>query len=1275
VMSTYILFQFLICFGIGFTFFGSTFGIYIAGSFFFMMIAIGLENICMRIDKRFMSIRDDRLSFVSSVLSNIRFVKFNVLENYFAKIAAKYRQQEVRLLWWYNLVYACTVFIDWIASSAAKIAFLVVYFWRHSKMALQQYMAFLNLDFMLSSSFSQLPWVFAALFRIRLSFQRLNKFFDIPPFYSNIIHENQPTLDNDSTHLASEIRETKDLVNHRETEEVKLSKVNNIDSLSKNEESVNADHFFIRDEETPLPSIEMNNVNFSYVNPEVEEFEDFMEEDEDTSSDEEIEADEEYDNEPEDVDKKEGPIDEEKGQRAETEVTEPTFKLSKTHLALRDIRLSINKGELVFIMGGIGSGKSSFLYSLIGELNQIFSDNIVNRYSTGEEFIKLRGSVTFAPQKPFILTKTVRENILFYELEDKDRLNQAIKMACLEEDILSFDNGIDKLLIENGMNLSGGQRSRINLARCFYKDSDIYLFDSPFSALDFETSRKILEQTVVKGLAGKTRIIVTHNIQFLKYADRIILLKRGKVAFSGDFAGFTQTIFYRNYRTSIKFNHSQDSFPKKHEINLRKRSKSKTYIDHVERKMSVNKVSHQVVAITQEEREYFKGFLNEDRVEGRQLRKMFSLIFKYYGGIVLLLLVFFVCIASNYMYYTASLYLYDIIEQGKTSGEDFWKDIQYYIVLNICPAIISFLRVIVMSAVAIRTSRTLHHRMFFEVLHADLCLFHDKIEPARIINRFSSDHDSVDFYIWSYVDDAILLFAFLSFEIFITKEATSVYMIVIFAFYYIAIFYYQGLYIKARKDLYRLERIGNTPIINLTNQIIEGSVVIKVFKKQKEIIDELAELINQNSKNTVTIASLNGWFNTRLAFINIFCVQFLAFAYILLFTTKNSLNAKQLEIFISLIYIMILDSRDFMQKFCLVETEAINLERCDALLHLPSEKKYLNLARERKVMAKVDSMKESALLPLKIYGADENQCYSYKEINDYGFNKTFFLKGRITFENVFAKYPLTTDYVLRNITFDLKPGEKLGIIGKTGSGKSTILKLLLQYFTPEKGNIIVDGYDITKIDAKKLRSEFLVISQEVTLFEGSLRDNLLFENVIHKQEHHKINQQSNAPKERSSSALLIEPLLEASEPKTEEEIAEYEAEVISKLIEFGFSKSKLNKYGLDLPITNSGENLSTGEQQLIAFFKSFFTKKKIIFLDEATAPFDYVTQQKLIEYFNGKIKGKTVISVAHKITAIADFDKVLVLDNGFVMEYGYIKDIIMHESSHFKALVEQYFGF
>ena len=391
VMSTYILFQFMICFAIGFTFFGADFGVYIGVSLIFMLIAIGLENICMRIDKCFMNIRDDRLSFVSNVLSNIRFVKFNVLENYFAKIASNYRRKEVRLLWWYNLVYACAVFIDWIASAVAKIAFFVFYFWRHSKMALQQYMAFMNLDFMLSGSFSQLPWVFAALFRIRLSFKRLNKFFDIPPFYSNIIHENLPPFDNVSTNLASEIRETKNTTDPQQSEKRDLLSQQNSDGLLNDEDSRFTDRFFVREDQAPMPSVQMNNVNFSYVNPEVEEFEDFMDEDEDSSSEEEVEAEEDYDNELDETDRREGMDNDERGQPLDTEANEPTFKLSKTHLALRDIKLTINKGELVFIIGGIGSGKSSFLYSLIGELNQIFADNIVNRFSVGKEFIKIRG--------------------------------------------------------------------------------------------------------------------------------------------------------------------------------------------------------------------------------------------------------------------------------------------------------------------------------------------------------------------------------------------------------------------------------------------------------------------------------------------------------------------------------------------------------------------------------------------------------------------------------------------------------------------------------------------------------------------------------------------------------------------------------------------------------------------------------------------------------------------------------------------------------------------
>jgi ABC-type multidrug transport system fused ATPase/permease subunit len=1271
VLSTYIVILLAFCFFTGFYLFGLVFGAYIGCSLLLMIIAVALLKVCMRIDKEFMVLRDDRLSVVSGILSNIRFVKFNVLENYFTKIVYDYRLQELSLLLKYNLIYACTVFIDWITPSLSKIVFIVVYFVKHTKMTLQAYMAFLNLDSMISSTFISLPWVFMALFRVRLAFHRIGQFLKIQPFSSNIIHcENQGGEDLLETKFRSKANETENEFLVPSIKNKRFSGQSPLKSLYDRNKNRSQEFSVIKENADEL-SIEVNNVNFSYFNPEVEEFEEIMDEGHNSSSEEEIEEEDEVE--------LEVPVDSSRVDDQLPDANEPTYRLNKEHLALRELNIDIRKGELVFIIGGIGSGKSSFLYSLMGELNQIFSDNIAKKSSKGDEYIKINGTISFCPQKPFILTKTVRENILFYEEEDRESLERAVRLSFLEEDIASFDNGIDKMLIENGMNLSGGQRSRINLARCLYRNSDIYLLDSPFSALDFDTSRRILEETIVKSLKGKTRVIITHNIQFLKYADRIISLKRGKIVFSGNFTEFSGTQFYRNYRTSIKFHHPLEGFSKKTEISLRKRSMSKSYIELPEQKLSTKAMSHTVIAISKEEREYFKGFLSEDRVEGREMKKMFRLIFKYYGGFVFLLFMFLACLAAYYMLYVSSLNLYDSIEKNETSGPIFWANIKSYIILNVAPALIAFFRVVIMTVFSMRTSKALHQRMIFEVLHADLCLFHDKIEPARIINRFSNDYDSVDFYISSYIDNTILLLAYLGFEIYVTKEATSIYLVGIFVVYFVAIFYYQGLYIKARKDLYRLERIGNTPIINLTDQIIEGSVVIKVFRKQMEIIKELSGYINENSKNTVTIASLNGWFDTRLSFINIFVVQALAFAYILIFNEKDTINTKQVEIFISLIIGMIMDSKKFMHEFCTVEAEIINLERCDALLRIPLEKRYLNLKKDRDTMNRIGKTKPANFLPLKIYGGNVNKKYTYDEINDYAFNKSFFLKGEISMQAIFAKYPLTIDYVLQNVKFELKPGEKLGIIGKTGSGKSTILKLLLQYFTPEKGKIIVDGYDITKIDAKKLRSEFLVISQEITLFEGSLRDNLIFENAVHKTNHDSLNPniQVNGPRKGKSSTDMQEPLLDQNseiEPNvvTEELPSEFENEVISKLIEFGFSKSKLSKKGLDLEISNNGGNLSIGEQQLISFFKAFFTKKKIIFLDEATAPFDYLTQQKLIDYFNSKIKGKTVISVAHKIMAIAGFDKILMLDQGLVVEYGFIKELMANENSYFRTLIDQY---
>jgi ABC-type multidrug transport system fused ATPase/permease subunit len=1248
VSASMIFLQLLFCFGVGFFLLGWAFAAFIASFILLLIATIYFKKLSMRIEKDFMHYRDQRMSLISGILSNIRFVKYNVLENYFIKLVYDSRLKEIALLWKERIIYILTMFIDSIAPAVSKTALIFTYFAINSSMKIQTFMAFMNLDTILTNAFICLPLTLHAILKLKLVFRRISTFLQLESYTINIIHE-----------ASMSVNTSEDFINGsgiQKKEREQLDKDEVMSQSVKEKPHVSSN------------SIEINNMSFSYFSQKVNEFEDIMKDE-----DNEIFHDRPHtrknsfrslsraDDQPEN---KFFAMGEGRNQQ------EPS---NNSKLVLKALNLKIKRGELVFVIGGIGSGKSSLLYSLIGELNQISLKNQSSGARIDEEYVKIRGSISICTQKPFMLTKSIRENITFYELEDQRLLESAVKMAFLEEDISHFENGLEKEIIENGLNLSGGQRCRINLARCFYKQSDIYLLDSPFSSLDFETSKKIIEETIIKSLRGTTRVIVTNNIQFLRYADRIVLLEKGEITFSGNFSEFCQSSSSKDYQFSDNHDKLVDGFGEKDD-NLSDEKKSEVVKEDKGHHTLEEKNSDNSISINFNDSGHPDELLDSDEADERNILKTFRLVFQYYGGVFFLVVFGLLCSFGNYLTYLGILNLYEMIEENKTRAGQFWKEMKVYMILNLVPAIISIVRASFFSIFALKTSKILHHRMIFEVLHGDLCRFHDKVEPARILTRFSDDFDKIDFYVWLFIDLTLLLFAFVAYEIYITMQATSVYLIGVFVLYFIVIFYYQGVYIKARKELYRLERIGNTPIINLTNQIIEGSSVIKVFKKQNEVLKELGNFLNQNTKNSLAITAITGWFDTRLIILNVLFFQLSTFMYILIFTDEKTINMKQLEILLSYLFFIILDTRVFLHFFSFAETDIVSLDRCDALLRIRPEKGYMNLSKERTDMISLDDKPSSDLLPIKHYRYDDAMIYTYEQINDYKFNKAFFFNGRIRFESVFAKYPQTTEYVSKDLSFDLLPGEKLGIIGKTGSGKSTILKLLLRYFIPKSGKIFVDGYDISKIDIKKLRSEFLVVSQEIALFEGTLRENLIYENAINKERDRKASKEGQMRTRTESSQSLLDALNEneEKESKGEQTLKELEEEVVNKLIEFGFSSHKLRQKGLDLPISCNGENLSSGEQQLISFFRVFFTKKQIILLDEATSSFDNTLQRNLMTYFISKVKGKTIISVVHKLMAITGFDKVLMLENGEVAEYGKISELLNSEQSKFKQTLEKY---
>lgn len=244
-----------------------------------------------------------------------------------------------------------------------------------------------------------------------------------------------------------------------------------------------------------------------------------------------------------------------------------------------------------------------------------------------------------------------------------------------------------------------------------------------------------------------------------------------------------------------------------------------------------------------------------------------------------------------------------------------------------------------------------------------------------------------------------------------------------------------------------------------------------------------------------------------------------------------------------------------------------------------------------------------------------------------------FTKGEIIFKRVTAQYPTRLSPSVENLTLHIKPSEKIGIVGRTGAGKSTIIKLLAQYLPLKDGQIIIDGLDISRLDLQVLRSQFLLLDQEVVLFDGTIRENIYI---------HDIGGGSQS---------------QSLERKSDEEI-------IGHLASFGFSQKILAQEGLDFRIKDNGENLSKGEQQLIALMKAIYTQKKVIILDEATSHIDYQSEQKIMDYFYEQIGDRTLITVAHRVSTLLRCDRIIVLEDGRVKEMGRTQDLLNDQESY-----------
>uniref|UniRef100_A0A0N4ZYB8 Multidrug resistance-associated protein 1 n=1 Tax=Parastrongyloides trichosuri TaxID=131310 RepID=A0A0N4ZYB8_PARTI len=865
---------------------------------------------------------------------------------------------------------------------------------------------------------------------------------------------------------------------------------------------------------------------------------------------------------------------------------------------LSNINIDMESGHLIVIIGRVGSGKSSLLSGILGEMSKI------------QGTVEIHGTVAYFPQQPWIQNLSLKENILFGE-EYKERLYKKVIECCaLKPDIDILPNGDNTEIGEKGINMSGGQKARIGLARAVYSNSDIYLFDDPLSAVDSHVGKHIFEKVLGPFgiLRNKTRVLVTNNTHILDKADLIIMMEDCKVKRIGKYDTLINdtTGVFNNFIMTVEkeIEKKETETEEKTPLSFEEDSESintevlSTVSATGDRSMSITSLTSSKVSLSDKQK---RGVLmTKEHTDTGSVKKIIYLKYfkatKYYFAFLF---------AFGYMVYNGlqlgrSLWLsawsddYDIIANNGTinpSGTSLGVRLAVYGSFGIAESLGFVMSLFALIFGGLNASKNLHSPVLYNIMRSPMSFF-DTTPIGRILNRFGKDIDVVD---------VNLPMSFRYFVMCLCQIIVSLTIIVIttpiFASVIIPLVLIYGfslkLYVPTSRQLKRLESVNRSPIYSHFSESIQGSSTIRGYGKVDAFIKMSDSRVDRFIKIKYLTLCANRWLAIRLEFIGN-CV--------LLFTVLFSTVSKELGwitssglIAVSITYSMnITEVLNFaVRQISELETNIVSVERLIEYCNTETDPDWRN---------------------------SEGAKYC---------SKNWPLSGEIIFKNYSTAYRAGLELVIKNINLHIKGGEKVGIVGRTGAGKSSLTLALFRMIEPVDGTIVIDNVDISKIGLHDLRSHITVIPQDPVLFSGTLRFNLDPFNVY-----------------------------------SDDEI--WSALEKSHLKKFVLS----NNQGLEFIISESGSNISVGTCQLICLARAILRKTKILVLDEATAAIDYHTDQLIQETIRKEFASSTVLAIAHRLNTIMDYDRIVVLDHGIVIEFDTPNNLLNDKNSTFYSMAQ-----
>ncbi|KAJ9182556.1 hypothetical protein P3X46_006540 [Hevea brasiliensis] len=848
-----------------------------------------------------------------------------------------------------------------------------------------------------------------------------------------------------------------------------------------------------------------------------------------------------------------------------------SWDLSSPNPTLKDINFKVFHGMRVAVCGTVGSGKSSLLSCILGEVPKISGT------------LRLCGKKAYVAQSPWIQSGKIEENILFGEEMDRERYERILEACSLKKDLEILSFGDQTVIGERGINLSGGQKQRIQIARALYQDADIYLFDDPFSAVDAHTGSHLFKEVLLGLLSSKTVIYVTHQVEFLPSADLILVMKDGRITQAGYYneilnSGSDFMELVGAHKTALSTLDSKQAGPASGNESI---SKDNTNgVPEKEENGKADEMAEPKGQIVQE----------EEREKGRV---GFPVYWKYlttaYGGalvpFILLAHILFqiLQIGSNYWMAWATPGSKDV--KPVVSG---YTLMVVYVAFAVGSAFCILARSTLLVTAGYKTATLLFNKMHLCIFRAPMSFF-DSTPSGRILNRASTDQIAVDMRIPYLVGSvAFSMIQLLGIIAVVSQVAWQVFFVFIPVI--AACIWYQQYYIPSARELSRLVGVCNAPVIQHFSETISGSATIRSFDQQLRFRETNMKLMDSYSRPKFHNAAAMEWLCFRLDMLSS-----IIFAFSLLFLISFRKGIDPAIAGLAVTYGLNLNMIQawMIWSICNMENTFISVERILQYMSIPSEP------------------------PLVI---EENQP-------DYSWPS----HGEVDIGNLQVRYAPHLPLVLRGLTCTFPGGKKIGIVGRTGSGKSTLIQALFRIVEPAAGQILIDGINISLIGVHDLRSRLSIIPQDPTMFEGTVRSNL-------------------------------DPL----EEYTDEQIWE----ALDKC-QLGDEVRKKEKK-LDSTVTENGENWSMGQRQLVCLGRVLLKKSKVLVLDEATASVDTATDNLIQQTIRQHFSDCTVITIAHRITSVLDSDMVLLLSQGLIEEYDTPIKLLENNSSSFAQLVAEY---